>query len=106
MAQATEAPMRNRIAFAAALAALAVATLAQNKSPETGAQPELKAMGRDFFSLPDPKNTVEEAENNLAADPLNPDLLLKLAQAQAAMWQYREAVATCGRGLRIAPENA
>jgi tetratricopeptide (TPR) repeat protein len=61
--------------------------------------------GRAFSSLPDTKGAVAAAEKALAADPRNPDLILKLAQAQASVWQYREAVATCSRGLRIAPMN-
>lgn len=90
-----------------ALACLAVMpVLAQDQPPSVGAQPEVTTVsGRKFYSLPDTKGVVVAAEKALAADPRNPDLLLKLAQAQASVWQYREAVATCGRGLRIAPEN-
>jgi len=31
---------------------------------------------------------------------------LKLAQAQALVWQEKEAVLTCTRGLAIDPDNA
>ncbi len=88
-------------------AAMLGATAAQNTAPSVGAQPEVTApSGRVFYALPDSKGAVSEAEKKLSADPRNPELLLKLAQAEAAVWQYREAVATCGRGLRISPENA
>jgi tetratricopeptide (TPR) repeat protein len=95
------------LAFGAALAfVIAVPAIAQMKAPMVGAQPEVTtADGRAFYSLPDTKGAVAAAEKALAADPRNPDLILKLAQAQASVWQYREAVATCGRGLRIAPMN-
>lgn len=63
-------------------------------------------LGTKFYSLPDEKGVVAEAQKNLAADPKNAALLLKLAQAQAAVWQDREAAETCSRALAIAPENA
>jgi tetratricopeptide (TPR) repeat protein len=86
---------------------MAVAMAAQDKAASVGSQPEVTGpTGRLFYALPDAKHAVAEAEKNLAADPRNPDLLLKVAQAQATVWQYREAVATCGRALRISPENA
>jgi tetratricopeptide (TPR) repeat protein len=63
------------------------------------------ASGRKFYSLPDDKGVVAAARKSLEADPKSPDLLLKLAQAQAAVREEREAIATCARGLAIAPEN-
>ncbi len=63
-------------------------------------------LGTKFYALADDKRTVAEAEKRLAADPRNPDLILKLALAQSAVREYREAVATCTRGLAIAPQNA
>jgi Flp pilus assembly protein TadD len=62
--------------------------------------------GAKFSSLPDEKGTVAEAEKALAADPKNPALLLKLAQAQFAVWQDREAVATLTRALEVSPKDA
>lgn len=63
-------------------------------------------LGRKFYSLPDDKGVVAAAEKVLAADPKNPDLLLKLAQAQVSVWQDREAVETLGRALQVSPDNA
>jgi Flp pilus assembly protein TadD len=63
-------------------------------------------LGTKFYSLADPKNTVAEAKKNLAADPKNPALLLKLAQAQIAVWEDKEAVDTLTRAIAISPENA
>jgi tetratricopeptide (TPR) repeat protein len=62
--------------------------------------------GTKFSSLPDEKGSVPAAEKALAADPKNPDLLLKLAQAQIAVWQDREAVATLTRAIEVSPNNA
>ncbi len=49
---------------------------------------------------------IAAAQKSVDADPKNPALLLKLAQAQASVWQDREAVATCTLALAIAPDNA
>ena len=62
--------------------------------------------GTKFSSLPDEKGAVAAAEKALAADPANAQLLLKLAQAQAAVWQDREAVATLTRALAASPNDA
>jgi tetratricopeptide (TPR) repeat protein len=59
-----------------------------------------------FHSLPDPKGAVAEAHKNLARDPKNPALLLKLAQAQISVWEDKEAVETLTRAIAISPENA
>jgi len=63
-------------------------------------------LGRTFHSQPDHKAVVSTAEKALAADPKNVKLFLKLAQAQASVWQNKEAAATCTRGLAIDPNNA
>lgn len=66
----------------------------------------ISALGTKFYSLADEKGVVAAAQKSLAAEPKNADLLLRLAQAQAAVWQDREAAETCTRALAIAPENA
>lgn len=73
------------------------------------AQPALEVtspLGTKFYALADDKGTVAEAEKRLAADPKNPELILKLALAQSAVREYRESVATCTRALAIDPQNA
>jgi tetratricopeptide (TPR) repeat protein len=62
-------------------------------------------LGTKFSSLPDDKGVVATAQKNLAADPKNPDLLLKLAQAQIAVWEEKEAIATLTRALAVSPRN-
>ncbi len=76
---------------------LALASLA-------AAQPKLEV--EKFRSLPDPKGVVAEARKNLARDPKNPGLLLKLAQAQISVWEDKEAVGTLTRAIAISPDNA
>jgi tetratricopeptide (TPR) repeat protein len=63
-------------------------------------------LGAKFYSLPDEKGAVAGARKNLAADPKNPALLLKLAQAQASVRQDKEAVATLTHALEISPRDA
>jgi tetratricopeptide (TPR) repeat protein len=88
-----------------ALLFVALSTAALNG--QTAARLEItSALGRSFQSQPDDKAVVSEAEKALAADPKNIKLFLKLSQAQASVWQNREAAATCRRGLAIDPNNA
>jgi len=62
--------------------------------------------GTKFSSLPDEKGAVAAAEKVLSPDPKNPELLLKLAQAQFGVWQDREAVATLTRAIEVSPKDA
>ena len=62
-------------------------------------------LGREFFSMPDSKGAVAEAQKNLAADPKNPALLLKLAQAQISVWENKEAAETLTKAIAISPQN-
>ncbi len=62
-------------------------------------------LGRKLYALPDDEG-VTSARVQLAADPKNAGLALKLSQAQAGRRQYREAVATCTKALSAAPDNA
>jgi len=64
------------------------------------------ALGRNFYSLPDSDGKVAAAEKALATDSRNPGMYLKLALAQSGVREYRESIATCTRGLKIAPDNA
>jgi Flp pilus assembly protein TadD len=63
-------------------------------------------LGTKFHSHADEKGAVAAAQKSLDADPKNPDLMLKLAQAQISIWQDKEAVATLTRALKISPQNA
>lgn len=88
--------------FLSLLAALALAAAAP-------AQTKLEItskLGTKFYSLADEKGAVLAAETKLGGDSKNPDLLLKLAQAQVSVWQDREAVETVTRALAISPQSA
>jgi tetratricopeptide (TPR) repeat protein len=63
------------------------------------------ALGRKLYSLPD-DDSVTAARTKLAADPKNVALVLALSKAEAGRRQYREAVATCTKGLSAAPNDA
>lgn len=62
-------------------------------------------LGRKFYSTPDTRGVVAEAQKNLAADPKSPALLLKLAQAHVSVAQDKEAVATLTKAIAISPQN-
>lgn len=78
------------------------ASAAQTQSPPEVVSP----LGAKFYSQPDEKGIVAEAEKRLAADPGNIELLIALGRAQATVWRYRDAIATYTRGIAIDPGNA
>src|SRR6185437_15735059 len=67
-----------------------------------GAFEVTSSLGRKLYAQPDDAAVIA-ARKKLAADPKNVSLVLALSQAQAGRRQYREAVATCTRGLALAP---
>ena len=70
-------------------------------------EPELVSpLGGKFYSQPDEKGGVAEAETKLAADPKNLDLLIALGRSQASLWRYRDAIATYTRGIEMNPNAA
>jgi tetratricopeptide (TPR) repeat protein len=74
---------------------------------QTPGQPEaVSPSGVKFFSQPDEKGVVAEAEKKLAADQKNIELIIALGRAQATVWRYRDAIATYTRGIEIDPSNA
>jgi len=92
--------------------AIFVAFLAAAALPgQTGTAPNghfevTSPLGRTFWSLPDDKGVVAAAQKELASDPKDTKLILKLAQAQGGIYEDKEAVQTCTRGLAIEPNNA
>src|SRR5260221_2461655 len=89
------------------VALMAAAALQGQTGKPASPHPEITSpLGRSFQSQPDDKAVVSAAEKALADDPKNVKLFLKLSQAQASVWQEKEAVLTCTRGLAIDPNNA
>src|ERR1022692_264414 len=85
--------------------AIVVLALASGLFGQTGRLELRSPLGREFHSLPDDKGVVAAAEKALAEHPNDVKLILKLAQAHAAVWEDKEAVAACTRGLKIDPNN-
>lgn len=84
----------------ALLAALAIGAYSQSHYEVTS------LLGRKLESAPDTQGAVEKARKALAADPDNIALVLKLSQAQASVWENKEAEATCTAALAKHPDNA
>lgn len=95
--------MRRNTRTLLAIGALALAPGAWAQKPVLEVTSPL---GTKFYSLADDKGTVSAAQKAAAADPKSAELLLKLAQAQAGVWQEKEAVETCTHGLTLAPYDA
>lgn len=84
----------------------ALLLLVSNAQAQT-ASPEITSLlGVKYFSQPDTKGEVKAAEEKLAAEPKNIDLLIALGRAQANVWRYQDAITTYTRGIKIAPTNA
>jgi Flp pilus assembly protein TadD len=72
------------------------------------AQPKFEAtslLGRRLESQADDKGVIEAARKALAADPGNVALVVKLSQAQASVWQSKEAAETCTKALESHPDS-
>jgi tetratricopeptide (TPR) repeat protein len=62
-------------------------------------------LGRKLYALPD-NPAIEAARGELAKDPKNVALILKLSKAEAGQRQYKEAILTDTQGIASAPGNA
>jgi tetratricopeptide (TPR) repeat protein len=85
------------------LVAFAGIVAAQSKLEFTPKLETTSKLGTKFFSLVEDKSAIAEAQKNLAADPKNPALLLKLAQAQFAVWENKEAAETLTQAIALSP---
>ncbi|MBI3406345.1 MAG: hypothetical protein HY046_12900 [Acidobacteria bacterium] len=88
------------ILIGVAIACHSNVALAQSSTPEY-----VSKSGVKYYALPDPKNTVEEADKKLAADPKNLDLIYARGQALGAVWRFKDAIAAYSRGLELAPNE-
>jgi tetratricopeptide (TPR) repeat protein len=85
----------------AACALMGLLVLAAEPVPEV-----VSPLGARFYSKPDEKNAIAEAEKQLAADPNNVDRLIALGRAQVSVWRLRDAIDTFTRAIKLAPDNA
>lgn len=91
--------------FAIALGALLFTISTPAQTPE--AKPEITSLlGIKQFANADEKGEIPAAEQKLAADPKNIDLVIGLGRAQANVWRYNNAIATYTRGILLAPNDA
>jgi tetratricopeptide (TPR) repeat protein len=81
---------------------------AQTPQPiKSEAKPEVVSpLGVKHFANPDEKGEIAKAEEKLAADRNNIDLIIAVGRAQAGVWRYHDAIETYSRGIKIAPKNA
>jgi tetratricopeptide (TPR) repeat protein len=93
--------MFERRRFAAALAAGLVAAATANGQSVQYRSPA----GVSYRSQAD-TGAIARADSALAADPRNIDRIIALGIAQSGARQFREAIQTFSRGLKIAPNNA
>jgi tetratricopeptide (TPR) repeat protein len=82
------------------IALIVFAVLVPPPTPEV-----VTAFGEKFYADADAKGAVEKAAKDVAADPKNVDLLIKLGRAQVGIWRLHDAVATFTRAIALAPEN-
>ena len=85
----------------AACALMGLLLLAAEPVPEV-----VSPLGARFYSKPDGKKAIAEAEKQLAADPNNVDRLIALGRAQVSVWRLRDAIDTFTRAIKLAPDNA
>ncbi len=78
---------------------------AQTIQKSGGAFEVTSQLGRKLYAQPD-DDAIIAARKKLATNPRDVSLVLALSQAQAGRRQYREAIATCTKGLGFAPGNA
>jgi tetratricopeptide (TPR) repeat protein len=95
-----------RHSFCCLVFALLLLVSSSNAQTQTTPPEITSLLGVQYFSQPDAKGDVKAAEEKLATDPNNIDLLIALGRAQANVWRYQDAIATYTRGIKIAPNNA
>jgi tetratricopeptide (TPR) repeat protein len=72
-----------------------------------GRGPEVVSpLGGHFYARADEKGVVAAAEEKLAAEPANVELIVALGRAQVGVLRLHEAIATFSRGIALQPENA
>ncbi len=91
----------HRIVLVFVVSALSTGILAA----QTGQLEVTSGLGRKLYALPD-NAAIAAARSDLAKDPQNVTLVIKLSKAQAGQRQYKEAIATDTKAIATAPNNA
>ncbi|MGH9765792.1 MAG: tetratricopeptide repeat protein [Blastocatellia bacterium] len=100
----------NRTALVCALAFLFSETSTGAQTVQSGkseTRPEVVSpLGVKHYAQSDDKGEIPKAQEKLASDPNNAELIIALGRAQATVWRYSDAIETYTRGIKIAPANA
>ncbi len=87
--------------------AAVLSAAAQSVPADDSPAPEyVSKAGVKYYAQADERGTVAAAEQKLAAEPQNLDLLIALGRAQGGVWRFRDAIATFTRGIQAAPNDA
>jgi tetratricopeptide (TPR) repeat protein len=82
------------------------AALQAQTTPPAAQSEVVSLLGVKHYAQTDEKGEVKAAEQKLAADPKNVELIIALGRAQGSIWRFRDAIATYTRGIKLAPNNA
>ncbi|MGE0130063.1 MAG: tetratricopeptide repeat protein [Blastocatellales bacterium] len=92
------------LAFLFSAVWISAQTTQQGKS---AIKPEVVSpLGAKHYAQADDKGEIAKAQEKLASDPNNVELIIALGRTQANAWRYNDAIVTYTRGLKIAPANA
>jgi tetratricopeptide (TPR) repeat protein len=83
-----------------------LATAAAAAAPAAGQSVQYRSPAGVEYRAQRDTGPIARAESALAADPRNVERFIQLGVAQSGARQFREAIETFTRGLRIAPNNA
>jgi tetratricopeptide (TPR) repeat protein len=91
--------------LAGLLAAPGLARSQTQPPPGTGPKELTTRLGRVVYARPDADRAIARADQALAADPQNLDLILAAARARDAALQFHSAIELYTRGLARAPSD-
>ena len=73
---------------------------------EPGAEPQtLSLFGEPLYPMEDTTGAIDEADQALAQDPENVELIIAAGRVRRNYWQYREAIDLYSRAMELAPND-
>jgi len=72
---------------------------------DAGKPQVVSPLGKSHFARPDADGAIAKADQALAADPGNVDLMIAAGRARDNQWQYNEAIAIYTRVIERAPND-
>ncbi len=77
------------------------------KAQTPDSKPEITSLlNVKHYANPDEKGEIAKAQEKLASDPNNIELIITLGRAQASVWRYHDAIETYTAGTKKAPGDA